>query len=349
MKRIRLYIVLMVVLSLLGGCGVSPKEIDLQNAALGVIETKGNKKESRIIVYDNRMNAVGALNLPYASMGNTFSKTLTHSGGLYVVPQGYFNKKDEKKVLRINLQTLKVKEFDIDQIAINDVAVSDDDIYTSSNLNYVSYIRKLNGKTGRSSEVELPRVYVSHIAFIKNRLYAFGSEIKDNGRTYIYIYDENLALIKSVDITAVGMDQYDSVVYGNEILFASLVDVNDESTDFVAAFDMNDYNIRKIPLGENNVFEVSVDGDNLYVSHFDAVHGGDSASLSVVHLASGKMTQSDLKHGAEQMLVRDSKIYFLSNWKLYSYNLRDMKQIGERKIEVMDHDYSYLSGMFSFY
>ena len=107
----------------LGFTGCTHREsanIDLTTSSVGVIETSGNSKKSRIYFYN----------------------PVIYEDELYLIPQGKTNVKDEKKVLKIELKSGNQKIYEINQLAMNSICVNDKNIYTCNTLNGDSYINK---------------------------------------------------------------------------------------------------------------------------------------------------------------------------------------------------------------
>ncbi len=83
----------------------------LGNAQIGVIETSGSMATSRIAFYDAELNEKESLKLKYATVGDMFCNPVVYKGKLYVIPQGYDIKADEKKVLEVDLSNLKKRHI----------------------------------------------------------------------------------------------------------------------------------------------------------------------------------------------------------------------------------------------
>ena len=111
-------------------------------AEIGVIETSGNSKESRIYFYNQNLEKTATLPLEYASLGSIFYNPVIYEDELYLIPQGKTNVKDEKKVLKIELKSGNQKIYEINQLAMNSICVNDKNIYTCNTLNGDSYINK---------------------------------------------------------------------------------------------------------------------------------------------------------------------------------------------------------------
>ncbi|WP_226394518.1 LVIVD repeat-containing protein [Claveliimonas monacensis] len=326
-------------------------KVSTDDIEVGVIETKGNKEESRIIFYDNKLNEIGVLPLEFATVGDIFYTPLVLRDELYIIPQGYANKKDEEKVLEINLTDLDIEEYSIEQIAMNSIAVADNYIFTCNNLNGVSYINRCNMNNESTKTVEIPDVYVSNLICENDTLYAFVTKTPENGITpaFLYQYDEELKLLGSIDISECGTNQYKAVGYKDYIFFTSLSDSTDNPTNTVGKFNTVTNSLEIIYLEQKHALDLAIYDGCLYVSHYDLVQkvGG---GMSVYDLETKKIENYHFEHGMEQMAIMNEKIYILSDWKIYVYdinNISDMTPIRSIEVSSMDKEFSYLSGMFT--
>lgn len=128
----------------LGFTGCTHREsanIDLTTSSVGVIETSGNSKKSRIYFYN----------------------PVIYEDELYLIPQGKTNVKDEKKVLKIELKSGNQKIYEINQLAMNSICVNDKNIYTCNTLNGDSYINKCSKENNQVVSEKIEGVYVSNL------------------------------------------------------------------------------------------------------------------------------------------------------------------------------------------
>lgn len=349
MKKVFCFtIILVFVIILLAGCERDCSSgIQTENIVVGVIETRGNKEKSRILFYDNDMKEVGALALDFATVGNIFYSPLVVDGALYVIPQGYANKKDAETVLEIDLSDLRITEHSIEQLAMNSVAASDDFIYTCNTLNGVSYINKCDKKNGNTEQVDISLTYISKLLYKYDRLYAFGTTYtEDDAMTSeLFIYDEALNLLDKIDISECGANQYKAIEYNGNIMFTSLSDRNDNLINTVGVVNTSDYSVKNIQLNQDNPLDLAIYDGKLYVTHFDVVQlsGG---GLSVYDFETNELKDYSFDHGAEQMCVVNDKLYILADWKIYVYDIESMELLQSTDINQMDNDFSYLSGLF---
>lgn len=351
MKKCRnaLFIIISLYCMTVIGCDKKQEtEISTDDIEVGVIETKGNKEESRIIFYDNKLNEIGILPLKFATVGDIFYTPLVLEDDLYIIPQGYANKKDEEKVLEINLSDLNIEEYTIEQIAMNGIAVADDYIFTCNNLNGISYINRCDINNKSTKTVEISDVYISNLIYEGDTLFAFGTKNPENGITpaFLYQYDDELRLLGSIDISECGTNQYKAIGYKDYVFFTSLSDSMDNPTNTVGKFNAATNSLEIIYLEQKHALDLAIYDGCLYVSHYDLVQRA-GGGMSVYDLETKKIENYQFGHGAEQMSIMDEKIYILSDWKIYVYDINDMNPLISMEVDSMDKEFSYLSGMFT--
>ena len=126
-----------------------------EDYAIGVIRTIGNKDSSDILYFNEDLGQTGSTHYKYATMGELFYPPVVHDGAVYIVPQGQANKKDEKTILQLNLETLEQQQFPLDQIAIYGVNVNSSAIYAANNINNKSYVSRIDRLDKSVKTIEL--------------------------------------------------------------------------------------------------------------------------------------------------------------------------------------------------
>ena len=205
-----------------------------EQASFGVIETRQfGSARSRIILYDSELNELGGLPLDYATLRCDWNLSPVYDGTLYVIPQGYTTKRDEKTVLGVDLDDLSVTRYSVDQINLYGVCADDDYIFTCSNLNNVSHICRIDRQTGDVTDIGETDTYIESLCLYDGKLYAFSAgsplspDAPDESTSWISIYDRDLNLIDtrnprlSLDPVVIG-----PVAAGNLLIFANWEDAS---------------------------------------------------------------------------------------------------------------------------
>lgn len=336
----------------LTGCGIlnTKGNIDLEKACICVVETRGYDAQSALVFYDESLEEVGVFPLYYATLGQIFYTPSVYNGELYIVPQGIADRKDEKKVLKVNLSSLNTEIYTIDQYAINSISVNDNFIYSANTLNGDSHISKCNKSNKLVSEYVIERMYVSKLVCTDKRVFAFASiSEKLQFKSYLFIFDEELNLLNQVDITEYGYDQYKAVIKGDMLYFSNSTANNDDARKTVGVYSIADNSIRVIKLSKDYPHDIMFYDDKLLVSHFDIVtHEG--GGLSIYNPETSEAKYIDLNHGAEQMTIKGDYIYFLAKYKVYKYKLEANDLKCEKIVDVppLCKEFFYCTGLFSF-
>lgn len=328
------------------GCTPDGEQVASADVAIGVIETRGTEETSRVILYDREMNEVSQLPLSYATLGGIFYDPLIYKGSLFAIPQGKYNVKNGEAVLQVELDSLATKTYTIQQPAMNDVAVSDEYVFTCNTLNSSSHINRCRIENGEVSSVSIEGIYVSKIVWHKDSLYAFGLGIDDNSSMILH-YDNNLVLEETIDSSNYASSVYRAVVNEDRIYFCSFDNQGFTAGGQIGVLDTKDDTLSSIQLSESGPSSMAFADGKLYVAHYNVVQGQDDSVLSIVDLETKTVEEHALEHGADQMIVTDGSIYVLGDWSIYRYDVENMELIGNKSIEKMPGSYSYLSGLFS--
>ena len=316
-----------------------------EDYAIGVIRTIGNKKSSDILYFNENLEQTGSTHYKYATMGELFYPPVVYDGAVYIVPQGQANKKDEKTILQLNLETLEKQEFPLDQIAIYGVSVNSSAIYATNNINNKSYVSRIDRLDKTVKTIEYENVYVSTAYVFNDVLYAFSS-IWENDvlhSTLHCIDPVTMTEIKQIDLSDLGCGIRSVVGIGDILYFVISTDPQDNFYDVVGAYDTATGEIATIEFPQD-VFHLLNVGGKLYVTHGNLVTGVGT-SLSVYEITSGDISTYDLGICPGQLAVHGEALYVMGQNQLAKYDLLTMEKQAE--IEIPLNDGYYLSGFFA--
>ncbi|MBE6015245.1 MAG: hypothetical protein E7241_07750 [Lachnospiraceae bacterium] len=324
--------------------------IDIGNASICVSETRGYQETSALVFYDMDLNEVGKKSYKYASFGEAFYTPEVYDNELYIVPQGIANRKDEKKVLRINLSSLCENIYNINQYAINSICVNEKYLYTCNTLNGNSCITRCDKKNNKVKEYIIEEMYVSKLVCTQENIFAFGlvSEGITNN-VYLYVFDSNLNLVNRVDITACGSDHYKAVIRDGKLYFSNSYDYKGMPNNTVTIYSIAENSLETIQLDENFPNDILFNNDVLLVSHYDIV-AKTGGGITLFNLDTKEKKYIKLDHGAMQMTAKGDYVFFLADYKIYKYKLEPFDLKFEKMIEVspLGEEFYYCSGLFSF-
>lgn len=316
-----------------------------EDYAIGIIRTIGSKNSSDILYFNENLEQTGSTHYKYATMGELFYPPVVHDGAVYIVPQGQANKKDEKTILQLNLETLEQQEFPLDQIAIYGVSVNSSAIYATNNINNQSYVSRIDRLVKSVTAITYDNAYVSTTCIFNDVLYAFSSTWEnDTSRSTLHCIDPvTMTEVKQIDISALGCGIRSVVGVDDILYFAISTDPQDNFNHVVGAYDTATGEITTIEFSQD-VFHLLNVGDKLYVTHGNLVTGAGT-SLSVYDIASGDIATYDLGICPGQIAVHGEALYVMGQNQLAKYDLQTLEKQAE--IEIPLNDGYYLSGIFA--
>ncbi|MBO5316387.1 MAG: hypothetical protein J6B48_08165 [Clostridia bacterium] len=312
---------------------------------IGVIRTSGSKNSSDILYFNEELEQTGSTHYKYATMGEIFYPPVVNEGVVYIVPQGQANKKNEKTILQLNLETLEQQQFALDQIAIYGVSVNSSAIYAANNINNKSYVSRIDRIDKSVKTIEYNNSYVSTTYVFNDVLYVFLST-GDNGAlssTLHCIDPIAMTVIKQVDLSAFGCSIRSVVGVDDILYFAISTDPQDNFNNVVGVYDTTTGEITTVDFPQD-VFHLMSVGGKLYVTHGNLITG-EGTSLSVYDLVIGNISTYDLGFCPGQIAADGKSLYVMGQNQLAKYDLQTMEKQTEIKISL--NEGYYLSGIFA--
>ena len=315
------------------------------NYSVGIIRTNGSRNSSDILYFDANLSQTGSIHYDYATMGELFYPPVIYDGSLYIVPQGQANKKDEKTILRQDLDTFEQNEYYLDQIAIYGLSVDASAIFAANNINQQSFINRIDRADGTVKAVTYDNSYISIVYSYQDKLYAFSSQSTPSGKNEtLHCLDPiTLEELKRIDISEFGCDVYSVTGVGDTLYFAPMVTSQDTFNQIVCAYDISTEEISTIKFSDD-VFHLLNMDDKLYVTHGNLVTG-EGTTLSVYEISTGKIDTYDLGVWIGQIAINDDYLYLMGTGRIAKYDLHTMKKEMETEIPLENGD--YLSGIFT--
>lgn len=338
MKRF-IVIILVGCLFFLYGCNNDVQSSINDESVIGVIETKNNSEESRIIFYDKDLNIQTQLDIKYASINSIFYNPIIKDTSLFLIP------KRNEEIIKLCLKTAEITSYSIGQPAINSIAIDDKNLYTCNTLNSITYISKYTFKSNEIKSIQLKNQYTSFITISNNKLYVFSSTI-DNKYSQISCYDNNLNLLFNIDCTDLGAGVYQAVEHNDCIYFSVLYPSNQKLSNQLGRLNTKTNELDIIPTDLDRPFGLQLYENTLVITYYDIVNRTNTSSISLVDLKTDKTTTHSFDHGAEQVAIVDEKIYILTKEKIYCYSLNNWDLIKVTEVEIDNQDFSYITGIF---
>ena len=328
------------------GCNSTQQHNINDENTIGIIETKNDSEESRILFYDENLNLQSELDIEYASVNSIFYNPVIKNDSLFLIPKGVINKKTNKEIIELCLNTAETTSYSINQPAINSVAVNDEYLFTCNTLNDITYISRYTFDSDEIKLIQIKNQYVSFITVSNNKLYAFSSTM-DNKYSTISCFDSDLNFLFETDCTELGTGVYQSAEYNEYLYFSVLYPYNSKTSNQIGRLNTETNEFEIISTEVDKPFGLQRYENTLVITHYDIVNRANTSSISLVNLETNKITTHSFNHGAEQVTVVNGKIYVLSKEKIYCYSLDDWSLLKTTEIKKENQDFSYITGIFA--
>lgn len=323
------------------------KEQFNENYQVAVVETSSTEESSKITYFDENLNKVYYQNYKYAEFGTNFYRSEYKDDSIFLVPKGKQGKHDTKKVVEVNRITGNSVEYKIDRNNIQNVAVDEDYIFTSSNLNFNSYLTKYNRKNQEIEEIKFIKEYLTLAISDNENVYAFVNSL-DSANLYskIKIYNKDLILTNEIDITEFGLNQSKYCILGKKLYFSNSYDKNNQPTSNIGILDTDTFSLDLIQLEEEFPDDIIYLNDyQILITCTDPVIP-EGTYVIVLDINTKKQKKYNLDVPILTVEITGKNLYVLSsNNELIKYNMDEDFKI-EKRININLKDSTYLSTLF---
>lgn len=299
MKKIISCFLCLIVLS---GCSKN------EQTSIGIIKTSSYDRDSEIILFDEELNEINRKECESSELGSNFIQPSYQDKYVYFVPRGLIGKYDDKKIIEFNLNENVINEYKVDKINLQGVAVSEDSLYSISNYEGVSYLTQVNKKDGRViNEVTSNDNIMDLVVYASDKVCLFEYE---TNKSYLKIYDKNLKLLETKEITDLGSQHSKYAVYENKVVFSNPY-IFDKENNTISILDLENYEIKTIELNHPFPSDIVVENNEIIVSHTNDVDPNGN-NISIVDLSNYSIKEYSIDQPILRMEVLKDNVYILS-------------------------------------
>lgn len=336
MKRVTIFLLSLLLIS---GCSKvkdNSNTVSMDNFFIGIIETKVNKERSKISYYDSDLKILKTQDYSYAELSSSFEMPGYSNDGIYFVPRGLAQKADTKKVVSLQIDSQSFTEFEVDRISIQYTTASRDYIYSTSNLNGISYITQTNKKTNEVREIEFELKNISSLNVYKDKVIAFINDLehKPYPKVEVIVFNTELKPDTVIDLSSYGMNHYKSLVEEDFLYVSNPTTIEDEVNDSFLIINLLNGSVQEIKLMENSPNDVFSYHDNLIITHTDLIEP-DGSKVTKISKESCDFTTFDLNETIYLSAVKDNYLFIVTpNNLLIQYDIdQDFRKVKEVIIE----------------
>ena len=192
---------------LLSGCGKSAG-VGEDNApaapSVAVVETRSHTVPSCLHWLDADFRETGSVDIDHAAIGG-WNRPCVQDGKLFLVPTGLTGRNDDKSVLLADLGASVFETFGVRCINNYCVAAARGFAFVGGNLNWGSYVSRVDLETGEVVESSLGAGIVDSLIVCDSRLFAVTWDGKgDATRSKLMAFDLELHKLSEVSLDGCG-------------------------------------------------------------------------------------------------------------------------------------------------
>lgn len=323
---------------------------------LVVIQTTQEENQSILNFYDKDLNFIKSKKLPYGTLSDYMSLPFLYRESIYFIPGGIPLQKELELVLAYHPSTHSYQEYNIGMPGLLQVSSSDDAIFTVNELNFISYISKLDKNSKKVSRISSDNISYDTVYYYDGFLYTTGKEHKEkNAKQYIFQIDpDSMKILWQKEITKYGQGGLFFCGVQDNLYFSLPYDEKEQGNHSLMVLSLkNKKNLEEISLLESFPQQIKKFEDHLLILHSDLIEGKGS-HISILNLHTKKSKLFSLPHNILQMEVDETSnsVYLLDNEDVYRYTLNPKKDdlILQKKIQIKEREkeqaYYYTGGFF---
>ena len=334
MKKTTKFLLMVLLLIIIVGC-TNKKVKDPEKIKIGVIGTTQLKYKSSIHWYDENLEVIDVQKLRYADLGGTFSRPIYDKDEVFIIPQGLQGKADSKKVISLNIKDFTVEEFNVLNLGLNNLAVTDKYIFTTNRLNAQAHISRVDRITKEFTEKVIDVAYFPAIIAFKDKVLLFGNMVDNELETFIYVLDEDFNILETVDLSDVGVGGWKYLIDNND-LYISIPSNTTEtlSNNKLIKINMDSYVYEVIELDNEEPDTIIKYQGKLFIAH-NNISTGYGSILTVMDISTKDQTVYDLQRDLDYVEVVGDNLVVLDQEKISLFDIKnEFKLIKEVMIDL---------------
>lgn len=342
-NKVKILLCFLIVVSLLftSGCVKLINTVDREKVDLGLVVTTSQYYRSEILWFDLNFDSIQKQHLFYAMLGTHFCSPAVNADKIYMIPQGLGNRKDTRKVISIDKQSLDVEEYPFTNIALNDMASIGNNVYAINTLNGDSYLESYDVVSKKSKSVVLEKVYLYSVIASSDKLFCFIRKFSfsdsEGDRSILNVYSPSLDLEAEIDITEYG-NPTRMFVEDEDNLYLTVNRVsNAKPAGKILKINKSTFEITEFATKKDTPFNIFRFGDRFILTYYDPViNEGTEVSLWD---ESGKEQFFDLGMLLTVACVVDDKFVAANNDSIKVFSIPDFNLVKEYELSIGNSNY----------
>lgn len=319
------------------------KEKTLEEYDYGVIATSIQEEGTEVILLDSEFDVTSKEQCEYGSIGgNSYRYPIIKDDTLYEISLGNGYDKNDCGIVKMNLNTKEFESIPVDRVNITDLVVSDEYLYTVSNLNRTTYIDRYPIKDGEQESYILEDSIGLDLCLWENQLFVFIGEV-DSYMMY-HVDFNTMTHNKIFDLTEYCMEDNEPCFYACYEDYIYL-----PCNQNLLQLDMKNQSIQVIELTRDGAFGLYQIEDKFYIACGNRFNPADDTYILEYDARNQVFTNEyEINHGVMQFVLDNELLVILGmDDNLYEYELSDSGECSLKRQSVLEHgENQYIAALF---
>lgn len=339
--KILLCFLFIVSLFFINGCSKLKNSVDRKKIDFGLVITTSQAYKSEILWFDSNFDSIQEQKLPYAMLGTPFYSPVADADKIYMIPEGLGNKKDTRKVISINKQSLDVEEYPFTNIALNHMASIGNNVYAINTLNGDSYLESYDVVSKKRNSVILEKVYLETVIASSDKLFCFVRKLNysdsEEAKTMLNVYTPSLDLEAEIDLTEYGNPTSMYLEDEDNIYVTVNRNANIKPIGKILKINKSTFEISEFITKKDTPYSIFKFEDKFILTYYDPVIN-EGTEVSVWD-ESGNEQIFDLKTPLTVAGVVNDKFVAANNNSIKIFSIPDFKLIKEHELSIGTSNY----------
>lgn len=339
--KILLCFLFIVSLFFINGCSKLKNSVDRKKIDFGLVITTSQAYKSEILWFDSNFDSIQEQKLPYAMLGTPFYSPVSDADKIYMIPEGLGNKKDTRKVISINKQSLDVEEYPFTNIALNHMASIGNNVYAINTLNGDSYLESYDVVSKKRNSVILEKVYLETVIASSDKLFCFVRKLNysdsEEAKTMLNVYTPSLDLEAEIDLTEYGNPTSMYLEDEDNLYVTVNRNANIKPVGKILKINKSTFKISEFITKKDIPYNIFKFGDRFILTYYDPVTN-EGTEVSVWD-ENGNEQIFDLKTPLTVAGVVNDKFVAANNNSIKIFSIPDFKLIKEHELSIGTSNY----------
>lgn len=321
----------------------------LEHASYCALETQGDFPHSRAIFFDESLEKVATLELPFAMISNGVTVSQVFERSICIAPKGINGIAADHYIRLISAVNGRVSSYDVQVSSLEECGCNSQYVFSLNNLNGCMNVIRVNRQTGDLKKIEIKKEHDCSLICTTDDVIIFSQSDSNFDNCYLTHYSLDLEEIKKVQLEPKYVVVFRPKLIGDRIFFPWYSSSSEPSKDRgFGIYDVKKKEIQYIQTGKL-VYEISGIGDKILV--VNQPWNGSSSSNTSLQLYSiegeALSNPTEIDHHVNAITADETSLVIQSEFTLRKYKVENLKisnePLFEKIIQKQGREYTFIS------